>query len=85
MQKLLQICAEKQNANAGIQNKMELCPKFNEFESLCPSEMMLISQIIVFMFIVAKVKGAQQGLKGQSVCFSSRRFEESSDHFTKIV
>ena len=48
-------------------NKMELCPKFNEFESLCPIELMLISQIIPFMFIVAKAKGAQNGLKGQCV------------------
>ena len=48
-------------------NKMELCPKFNEFESLCPIELMLISQIIPFMFIVAKAKGAQHGLKGQCV------------------
>ena len=66
-------------------NKMEFCPKFKEFESLFPSEMMLISQIILFMFIVAKTKGVHHGLKGQSVCFSTRRFEESSDHFTKIV
>ena len=28
---------------------------------------MLISQIIPFMFIVAKVKGAHHGLKGQGV------------------
>ena len=48
-------------------NEMELCPKFNEFESLCPIELMLISQIIPFMFIVARAKGAQHDLKGQSV------------------
>ena len=48
-------------------NKMELCPKFNEFESLCPIELMLISQIIPLMFIVTKAKGAQHGLKGQCV------------------
>ena len=48
-------------------NKMGLCPKFNEFESLCPIELMLISQIIPLMFIVAKAKGAQHGLKGQRV------------------
>ena len=48
-------------------NKMELCPKFHEFENLCSIELMLISQIIPFMFIVAKVKGAQHGLKGQCV------------------
>ena len=67
MQKLSQIYAEKQNANAGTKNKMELYPKFYEFESLCPIELMLISQIIPFMFIVAKAKGAQNGLKGQCV------------------
>ena len=48
-------------------NKMELCPKFNESESLCPIELMLISQIIPFMFIVAKVKGAQLRLREQCV------------------
>ena len=46
---------------------MELCPKFNEFESMCLIELMLISQILPFMFIVAKAKGAQHGLKGQCV------------------
>ena len=30
---------------------------------LCPTELILISQIIPFMFIVAKTKGAQHGLK----------------------
>ena len=34
---------------------------------LCPIELMLISQIIPFKFIVAKTKGAQDGLKGQCV------------------
>ena len=48
-------------------HKMELCPKLNEFQSLCPIDLMLISQIIPFMFIVAKTKGAQHGLKGQCV------------------
>ena len=48
-------------------NKIWLCPKFNEFESLCPIELMLISQIITFMFIFAKAKGAQHCLKGQCV------------------
>ena len=48
-------------------DKMEYCPKFNAFDSLCPAELMLISQIIPFMFIVEKTKGAQQGLKGQCV------------------
>ena len=48
-------------------NKMELCPKFNEFLSVCPIGLMLISQIISFIFIVAKAKCAQHGLKGQCV------------------
>ena len=62
MQKLSQIYAEKQNANSDTQkNKIKLCPKF---ESLCPIEQILISQIIPVMFIVAKVKSAQHGLKG---------------------
>ena len=51
----------------GQKNNIELSPKFNEFESLYPVELMLISQIIPFMFIVAKAKGAQHGLKGQCV------------------
>ena len=48
-------------------NNLELSPKFNEFESLYPVELMLISQIIPSMFTVAKAKGAQHGLKGQCV------------------
>ena len=36
-------------------------------DRLCPIELMLISQIIPFMFIVAKTKGAQRELKGQCV------------------
>ena len=48
-------------------NNLELCPKIAELEDLCPIELMLISQIIPFMFIVAKTKGAQHGLKGQCV------------------
>ena len=48
-------------------NKMELCPKFNKFENLCPIELIINLQIIPFMFIVAKAKGAQHGLKGQCV------------------
>ena len=48
-------------------NNLELCPTFSELDRLCPIELMLISQIIPFMFIVAKTKGAQHGLKGQCV------------------
>ena len=48
-------------------NNMVLCPKFSELDRLCPVELMLISQIIPFLFIVAKTKGAQHGLKGQCI------------------
>ena len=48
-------------------NNLELCPTFSELDRLCPIELMLISQIIPFMFIVAKTKGAQRELKGQCV------------------
>ena len=48
-------------------NNLVLCPTFDELDNLCPIELMLISQIIPFMFIVAKIKGAQHGLKGQCV------------------
>ena len=48
-------------------NNMELCPKFSELGRLCLIELMLISQIIPFMFTVAKTKAAQHGLKGQCV------------------
>ena len=46
--------------------KMELCPKFAELDRLCPIELMLISQVIPFIF-VSKMKGAQHGPKGQCV------------------
>ena len=36
MQKLSQIYAEKQNKK----DKKKLCPTFNEFESLCPTDLM---------------------------------------------
>ena len=49
-------------------NNLELCPTFSELDRLCPIELMLISQIVPFMFIVAKKKKeAQHGLKGQCV------------------
>ena len=44
----------------GQLNKMELCPKVSQLDRLCQIEFMLISQVISFMFIVAKIKGAQQ-------------------------
>ena len=46
---------------------MEVCPKFSELDVLCPIELMLICQIIPFMFIVAKTKDAQHGHEGQCV------------------
>ena len=48
-------------------NNLELSPKIPELDNLCPIEIMLVSQIVPFMFIVAKHKGGQQGLKGQCV------------------
>ena len=48
-------------------NNTELCPEFSELSGLCPIQLMLISQIIPFMFTVAKTKGAQHGFKGQCV------------------
>ena len=46
-------------------NNLQLCPKFSELQRLCHIEIMLMSQIIPFMFIVAKTKGGQHGLKGE--------------------
>ena len=48
-------------------NNLELCPTFSDLDRLCLIELMLIFQIIPFMFTVAKTKGAQHGLKGQCV------------------
>ena len=48
-------------------NNVELFPKFSELNRLCPIELMLVPQIIQFMFIVAKTKGVQHGLQGQYV------------------
>ena len=50
-------------------NNLYLCPKIEELENLCSIELMLISKIIPFMFIVARVKGAQHGLKGQCILY----------------
>ena len=41
--------------------------KLKELDKLCPTELMLISQIIPFNFIIAKTKVTQHGLKGQYV------------------
>ena len=48
-------------------NNMELCPKFSELDRLCPIELKLVSQVMPFIFIVAKTKGAQHGLERQCV------------------
>ena len=48
-------------------NNLELCPTFSELDRLCPIELMLISQIIPFMFIAAKMKAAQHGFEEQCV------------------
>ena len=39
-----------------LMNNVELCPKFNELDRLCPIELIIISQIIQFIFTVAKNK-----------------------------
>ena len=51
----------------GQLNNMDPCPKFSGLERLCLVELLLISQIIPFMFIVAETKGAQDGLEGQGI------------------
>ena len=48
-------------------NNLKPCPKVKELDDLCPLELALISQIISFMYIVGKQKGAQHSLKGQYV------------------
>ena len=50
---------------------LKLIMVHKEIEDLCPLEIMLISQIIPFMFVVARHKGAQHGLKGQVVLIPS--------------
>ena len=46
-------------------NNIALCRIFSELDRPYPIELMLISQIIPFMFIVEKTKSAQHGLRGQ--------------------
>ena len=58
----------------GQANNLELCPKFKELEDLCPIEL-LISQIIPFMFIVAKHKGAQHDLKDSVFLYQLRKIQ----------
>ena len=46
-------------------NNMEVFPKFSELDRLCPIELTLITQIVPFVFAVARTEGARNGLKGQ--------------------
>ena len=48
-------------------NGLQLYKLEEEVKDLCPLELMLISRILPFMFIIPKHKGAQFGLKGQCV------------------
>ena len=48
-------------------NGLAVSPTVEELEDLCPLELMLMSQIIPFMSIVPKHKGAQFSLIGQCV------------------
>ena len=50
-----------------LENGLAVNPRVEELEDLCPLELMLISQIIPFMSIVPKHKGAQFSLIGQCV------------------
>ena len=50
-------------------NNVELCPKFSELNRLCSIELILIYQIIPFIFIVAKTNGAQHGMDLQGNVF----------------
>ena len=48
-------------------NGLNLNTQFREIDELCPLEVQLVSQIIPFMFVVDRHKGAQKGLKGHVV------------------
>ena len=52
-------------------NNLKLDRIEDDLRDLCPLELMLISRIIPFMFIVPKHKGAQFGLKGQCILVPS--------------
>ena len=52
-------------------NNLQLNRIEDELRDLCPLELMLISRVIPFMFIVPKHKGAQFGLKGQCILVPS--------------
>ena len=65
-------------------HNLELCPTFNKLDRLCPIELMLISEIIPFRFIVAKPRGAQHGFKGQFVLVPTDLVKIQT-HFTKVM
>ena len=44
-------------------NNLELCPTFSELDRLCPVELIVISPIMQFMYIVAKKKVPSMDLK----------------------
>ena len=52
-------------------NGLHLNEVFPEINDLCPLELSLVSQIIPFMFIVPRHRGAQHGLKGLVVLVPS--------------
>ena len=58
LQKIYPIMNKKVKVMQVQVNNMELCPIFSELDGLCPVKLMLISQIIQFMFIVVKTEGA---------------------------
>ena len=48
-------------------NGLGHCSDVKELEDLCPLEVMVVSQVVPFMFIVGRMKGEQLGLSGQCV------------------
>ena len=82
--KIVTILCRKMQAQV---NSMELCPKFSELHRLCPVELMLIFQIIPFMCIVAKTKGAQHGPKGQCVIRFHKvsKLKSPEEHYLRLL
>ena len=57
--------SKKGNMHSQAQaNGMHLNETFDEINDLCPLELSLVSQIIPFIFIVPRHRGAQHGLRG---------------------
>ena len=62
--KVVTILCQKIKMSMQAQLKtVELCPKFSEMDRVCPIELILISEIVPYMFIVVKTKEAQHGPK----------------------